>query len=60
MKLHRIASRSLVVNEQMRSALVIDVVHAASPGQQGLLPGVTNLNERRLPSDRRRLLELAR
>ena len=44
----------------MRSALVIDVVHAASPGQQGLLPGVTNLNERRLPSDRRRLLELAR
>jgi GntR family transcriptional regulator/MocR family aminotransferase len=28
--------------------------------QQGLLLGVTNLNERRLPADCRRLLELAR
>jgi GntR family transcriptional regulator/MocR family aminotransferase len=27
---------------------------------QGLLLGVTNLNERRLPADCRRLLELAR
>ena len=31
-----------------------------SPRQQGLLLGVTNLNERRLPADCRRLLELAR
>jgi GntR family transcriptional regulator/MocR family aminotransferase len=31
-----------------------------SPRQQGLLLGVTNLNERRLPQDCRRLLELAR
>jgi GntR family transcriptional regulator/MocR family aminotransferase len=31
-----------------------------SPLQQGLLLGVTNLNERRLPADCRRLLELAR
>jgi GntR family transcriptional regulator / MocR family aminotransferase len=31
-----------------------------SPKQQGLLLGVTNLNERRLPADCRRLLELAR
>jgi GntR family transcriptional regulator / MocR family aminotransferase len=30
------------------------------PGQQGLLLCVTNLNERRLPADCRRLLELAR
>ncbi len=30
------------------------------PRQQGLLLCVTNLNERRLPSDCRRLLELAR
>jgi GntR family transcriptional regulator/MocR family aminotransferase len=30
-----------------------------SPRQQGLLLGVTNLNERRLPADCRRLLELA-
>jgi GntR family transcriptional regulator/MocR family aminotransferase len=30
------------------------------PRQQGLLLGVTNLNERRLPADCRRLLELAR
>jgi GntR family transcriptional regulator/MocR family aminotransferase len=30
------------------------------PGQQGLLLGVTNLNERRLSADCRRLLELAR
>ena len=35
------------------------LVHAVSP-QQGLLLGVTNLNERRLPADCRRLLELAR
>ena len=31
-----------------------------SPGQRGLLLGVTNLNERRLPADCRRLLELVR
>ena len=31
-----------------------------SPPQQGLLLGVTNLNERRLPADCRRLVELAR
>jgi GntR family transcriptional regulator/MocR family aminotransferase len=31
-----------------------------SPRQQGLLLGVTNLNERRLPADCRRLSELAR
>jgi GntR family transcriptional regulator / MocR family aminotransferase len=31
-----------------------------SPWKQGLLLGVTNLNERRLPADCRRLLELAR
>jgi GntR family transcriptional regulator/MocR family aminotransferase len=31
-----------------------------SPRQQGLLLGVTNLNERRLPADCRRLLELSR
>ena len=31
-----------------------------SPRQQGLLLGVTNLNERRLPADCRRLLELTR
>ncbi|MFL5282268.1 MAG: PLP-dependent aminotransferase family protein [Rhodopila sp.] len=31
-----------------------------SPAQQGLLLGVTNLNERRLAADCRRLLELAR
>jgi GntR family transcriptional regulator / MocR family aminotransferase len=31
-----------------------------SPRQQGLLLSVTNLNERRLPADCRRLLELAR
>jgi GntR family transcriptional regulator / MocR family aminotransferase len=31
-----------------------------SPRQQGLLLAVTNLNERRLPADCRRLLELAR
>jgi GntR family transcriptional regulator/MocR family aminotransferase len=30
------------------------------PRQQGLLLCVTNLNERRLPADCRRLLELAR
>jgi GntR family transcriptional regulator / MocR family aminotransferase len=30
------------------------------PRQQGLLLGVTNLNERRLPADCRRLVELAR
>jgi GntR family transcriptional regulator/MocR family aminotransferase len=30
------------------------------PRQQGLLLGVTNLNERRLPADCRRLMELAR
>jgi len=34
-------------------------VHASSR-QQGLLLGVTNLNEQRLPADCRRLLELAR
>jgi GntR family transcriptional regulator / MocR family aminotransferase len=31
-----------------------------SPPQRGLLLGVTNLNERRLPADCRRLVELAR
>ena len=31
-----------------------------SPPQQGLMLGVTNLNERRLPADCRRLVELAR
>jgi GntR family transcriptional regulator/MocR family aminotransferase len=31
-----------------------------SPAQQGLLLGVTNLNERRLPADCRRLVDLAR
>jgi GntR family transcriptional regulator/MocR family aminotransferase len=31
-----------------------------SPAQQGLMLGVTNLNERRLAADCRRLLELAR
>jgi GntR family transcriptional regulator / MocR family aminotransferase len=30
------------------------------PRQQGLLPCATKLNERRLPADCRRLLELAR
>jgi GntR family transcriptional regulator / MocR family aminotransferase len=31
-----------------------------SPRQQGFLLGVTNLNERRLPADCRRLFELVR
>jgi len=31
-----------------------------SPAPQGLLLGVTNVNERRLPADCRRLAELAR
>jgi GntR family transcriptional regulator / MocR family aminotransferase len=34
--------------------------YTKSPRQQGLLLGVTNLNERRLPADCRRLLELVR
>ena len=34
--------------------------YMGSPKQQGLLLCVTNLNERRLPADCRRLLELAR
>jgi GntR family transcriptional regulator / MocR family aminotransferase len=34
--------------------------YVQSPRPQGLLLGVTNLNERRLPADCRRLLELAR
>jgi GntR family transcriptional regulator / MocR family aminotransferase len=34
--------------------------YTQSPRQQGLLLGVTNLNERRLPADCRRLSELAR
>lgn len=34
--------------------------YAQSPARQGLLLGVTNLNERRLPADCRRLSDLAR
>ena len=34
--------------------------YAQSPARQGLLLGVTNLNERRLPADCRRLVDLSR
>jgi GntR family transcriptional regulator / MocR family aminotransferase len=61
--LHEFASDVDIASQALQFGLApapLSPWYMQSPRQQGLLLGVTNLNERRLPADCRRLLELAR